>query len=158
MFATDARSPSLIKEIAADATIVVSLIRKITISPQRISQSPALPDTPPPSDESDGPASPLAARLKRSLKTPTRSHSQDEIFPEEMLRLQLPRPAFSVSRTMETQVSIGFPKRPRTNDVSQRLPDGLYKGKVRLSKDMLPSVDWSGISVKVRTVATRSDR
>ncbi|KAF8556046.1 hypothetical protein OG21DRAFT_1507002 [Imleria badia] len=151
VFATNTRSPCLVKEIAADATIVVCLIRKITISPQRTLQSPTLPDTPPASDESDSQTSPFASRsrlLKRSVRTPTRSHSPDESFSANKPLPELPRQAFSVLQTLQTQVAIGFPKRPRTNDMSQDLPDGLYKGNVRLSKDMLPSVDWPGISVK----------
>lgn len=160
VFTTNTGSPCLVKEIAADATIVVSLIRKITTSPQRPPQSPTLPDTPPASDESDSQISPFAPRsrlLKRSIRRPTRFHSPDESFSANKPLPELSRQAFSVLRTLQTQVAIGFPKRPRTNDVSQNLPDGLYKGKVRLQKDMLPSVDWLGISVKVRFVATHGD-
>lgn len=29
------------------------------------------------------------------------------------------------------------------------MPDGLYKGKIYLSKDMVPGVDWPGASIKV---------
>lgn len=29
------------------------------------------------------------------------------------------------------------------------MPDGLYKGRIHLSKDMMPGVGWSGASIKV---------
>ncbi|KAG9313539.1 hypothetical protein JVU11DRAFT_5866 [Chiua virens] len=156
VFMTNPRSPSLIKEIAADATIVVSLIRKITITPQRTPPpppTPALPDTPPASDDSDHQASPLTPRyglLKRTIKRPTRSHSRDHLLLQTKPQLERPEEVFSVTRTLQTEVFIGFPKRARANrdGASHVLPDGLYKGKVQLSKDMLPSMDWPGISVK----------
>ena len=160
VFSTSTGSLCLIKEIAADATIAVSLIRKITITPQRTPQSPILPDTPPASDESDSQTSPFAPRsklFKRSVRTPTRSHTREDLFPANKALAELPQEAFSTSRTLLTQISVGFPKRPRVNNVSQNLPDGLYKGKVQLTKDMLPSVDWPGFSVKVRTVAMHGD-
>jgi hypothetical protein len=34
-------------------------------------------------------------------------------------------------------------------DVANSLPDGLYKGKLKLEKHILPSLDWAGLSVKV---------
>lgn len=160
VFATNTTSPYLVKEIAADATTAVSLIRKITISPQPTPQPLTPPDTPPASDESDGRTSPFQPRprlFKRSVRTPIRSHTWNQSFSDNKPLPELPQEAFSVSRTLQTQVSIGFPKRPRTNDVSQNLPDGLCNGKVRLSMDMLPSVEWAGISVQVRTVATHGD-
>jgi hypothetical protein len=65
----------------------------------------------------------------------------------------------SDTRTLQTDVSIGFPKRPRRRtmhherhpplDVANSLPDGLYKGKLKLEKHILPSLDWAGLSVKV---------
>lgn len=65
----------------------------------------------------------------------------------------------SDTRTLQTDVSIGFPKRPRTRvqpherhpslDAHSSLPDGLYKGKIQLGKNVLPSIDWAGLSVKV---------
>ncbi|KAF8439095.1 hypothetical protein L210DRAFT_3612762 [Boletus edulis BED1] len=151
VFATNTGSPCLIKEIAADATIVVSLIRKITFSLQPTPQTPTLPDTPPSSDDSDSQAYPFTPRsklLRRSVKTPIQSLIRNESFPVNRSASEFPREAFSVSRTLQTQVSVGFPKRPRANDMAQNLPDGLYKGKVQLSKDMLPNVNWPGISVK----------
>lgn len=32
------------------------------------------------------------------------------------------------------------------------LPEGLYKGKLRLEKSMLPSIDWAGLGVKASMV------
>ncbi|KAF8137355.1 hypothetical protein EV363DRAFT_1317746 [Boletus edulis] len=118
VFATNTGSPCLIKEIAADATIVAY------------------------------PFTPRSKLLRRSVKTPIQSLIRNESFPVNRSASEFPREAFSVSRTLQTQVSIGFPKRPRANDMAQNLPDGLYKGKVQLSMDMLPNINWPGISVK----------
>lgn len=61
-------------------------------------------------------------------------------------------------RSLHTDVCIGFPKRPRSRvaahqrhpsiEESAALPDGLYKGKLRLDKTMLPSIEWAGLTVK----------
>ncbi|TFY83541.1 hypothetical protein EWM64_g488 [Hericium alpestre] len=64
--------------------------------------------------------------------------------------------AISESRILHTDVSIGFPKRPRKHtggahpslEEQKALPDGLYKGKMPLEKGMLPCVDWAGLGVK----------
>lgn len=64
------------------------------------------------------------------------------------------------SLIVQTSVSIGFPKRPRNTtqttpsghpslESHTALPDGLYKGRMQLSKGMLPAIEWHGISVKV---------
>lgn len=75
---------------------------------------------------------------------------------------QLPSPGMSESRALQTDVSIGFPKRPRYRcepgrkhpslEAHKSLPDGLYKGKIQLDKHLLPAFDWSGLRVKVRPV------
>ncbi|KAF9219506.1 hypothetical protein BS17DRAFT_789147 [Gyrodon lividus] len=166
VFTTTPRSSSLTKEIAADATIAVSLVRKITINPQRPQLPPTPPETPPASDESDSPFSPAAPRyrfLRRPAKqsTPPVSVIRTPHTPEESFSVavkykplpELPQESFSETRTLQTQVCIGFPKRPRTrkdphSHQNLNLPDGLYKGELDLSKDILPGVDWPGVSVK----------
>ncbi|KIJ59377.1 hypothetical protein HYDPIDRAFT_162488 [Hydnomerulius pinastri MD-312] len=165
VFTTTPRSSCLTKEIAADATIAISLIRKVTINPQGPQLPPTPPETPPPSDESDSPFSPATPRhrlLKRrvaKLTTPSLTVVRTPRTPEEPFAAavkykplpELPQESFSETRTLETQICIGFPKRPRTQknlQAQHNLPDGLYKGKLQLSKDMLPGVDWPGVSVK----------
>jgi hypothetical protein len=62
------------------------------------------------------------------------------------------------TRTLNTQVHIGFPKRPRRVNCPKtqaHTPDGLYKGEIHLPKDMLPGVDWPGVSVKVSLLRQR---
>ncbi|EPQ52132.1 hypothetical protein GLOTRDRAFT_80307 [Gloeophyllum trabeum ATCC 11539] len=69
-----------------------------------------------------------------------------------------PATVFSESRTLQTEVCVGFPKRPRVKqdngrghpklEVYEKLPDGLYKGKIHLYKGMIPGIDWSGLTVK----------
>ena len=65
----------------------------------------------------------------------------------------------SDTRILQTDVCVGFPKRPRNRiqpheqhpsiDAHTSLPDGLYKGKLQLNKNMLPTIDWAGLVVKV---------
>jgi hypothetical protein len=169
VFTTTPKSSCLTKEISADATIVVSLVRKITTNPQHPQLLPSPPETPPASDESDGLSSPLVPRyrlLRRSAKpsTPPVSVFRTPRTPEEPYAAtekykplpELPQESFLETRILQTQVFIGFPKRPRIRSdlhSQQNLPDGVYKGELQLSKDMLPGVNWPGVSVKVRTVS-----
>ncbi|KAG1748285.1 uncharacterized protein EDB91DRAFT_1113106 [Suillus paluster] len=163
VFTTKPRSSALAREIAADATIAVSLVRKVTIKPQL---DPTPPDTTLLSDDSDSPPGPfLTSRtklLKRVAKTVTPAvvrvpRTSEKPFAAAVKYKplpELPQVSFSETHTIKTQVSIGFPKRPRhPNDPGgpncrAHLPDGLYKGKFRLSKDIIPGVDWPGLSVK----------
>lgn len=55
---------------------------------------------------------------------------------------------------------IGFQKKPRFQcdagnhpplGAQLSLPDGLYKAKISLNDDMIPSMDWYGLLVKVRS-------
>ena len=66
--------------------------------------------------------------------------------------------AYTETRTLEAKMSIGFPKRPRSAcapdehpslEAHAALPDGLYKGKIDLGRQLLPSIDWAGLNVKV---------
>ncbi|KAG1823613.1 uncharacterized protein BJ212DRAFT_1325526 [Suillus subaureus] len=162
VFTTKARCAILAREIAADATIAISLVRKITIKPQL---PPTFPDTTQLSDDSDSPSGPFSTpRTKLLKRTPKPAgtavvhvpKSPEEPFSAAVRYKPLPelRQAFSETHTLKTQVSVGFPKRPRhpngsSGSESQTyLPDGLYKGKFWLSKDMIPGVDWPGVSVK----------
>ncbi|KAF8843916.1 hypothetical protein BDN67DRAFT_88951 [Paxillus ammoniavirescens] len=165
VFTTTPKSSCLTKEISADATIAVSLIRKITTNPQHPQLLPSPPETPSASDESDGLSSPPIPRyrlLRRSAKrsTPPVSVFRTPRTPEEPCAAtekykplpELPQESFSETRILQTQVFIGFPKRPRIHPLDlhsqQNLPDGVYKGELQLSKDMLPGVNWPGVSVK----------
>jgi len=70
----------------------------------------------------------------------------------------LPTEGMFESRALCTDVCVGFPKRPRTRvephqrhpslEAHSALPDGLYRGKMQLDRQMLPSVAWSGLTVK----------
>lgn len=179
VFTTNPRSTTLAREIAADATISVSLLRDIRID----SITPRYPPTPlsstpsTSSDESDMP--PVASRrlLKRVVKNPgsvvrgptlrritSQTRLSEVLSPNETRDKplpQLPSPGMSESRALQTDVSIGFPKRPRYRcepgrkhpslEAHKSLPDGLYKGKMQLDKHLLPAFDWSGFRVKVRS-------
>ncbi len=173
MFTTTPRSSTLAREIASDATISVSLLREVRIDaiiPRYT--TPTASSTPSTSsDESDMP--PVSSRrlLRRVVKssgtnsragslTRTTSRTRTGGPPSEKPLPQLPSPGISESRALYTDVSVGFPKRPRyrcepgqrhpTLEEHKALPDGLYKGKIQLDKHMLPTFDWAGVRVKVR--------
>lgn len=160
VFTTNPRCAVLAREIAADATIAVSLVRKVTIKPQL---PPTSPDTTQLSDDPDSPSGPPRTKLlKRAARTVATAVVRVPKTPEEPFSAavrykplpDLPQVSFSETHTIKTQVSVGFPKRPRHpndsggSECQAYLPDGLYKGKFRLSKDIIPGVDWPGVSVK----------
>lgn len=161
MFTTTPRSPSLAREIAADATISVSLLRQVAIT-----ESYTLPLTPPQTPSSEESETPRGNLLKRVVKsTPARIPWSPREENTEVREKPLPRlptqTAFSESRNLQTSICIGFPKRPRHKgddqrhpslDVYQALPDGLLKAKLLLNKEMLPCIDWAGVSVKVCSI------
>ncbi|KAG2353512.1 hypothetical protein BDR07DRAFT_1433068 [Suillus spraguei] len=149
VFTTKPRCAVLAREIAADATIAVSLVRKVTINDDSDSTSGSF-------------LTPRIKLLKRAAKTAANAVIRVPKTPEEPFSAavgyqplpELPQVSFSETHTVKTQLSVGFPKRPRHpndpggSDCRAYLPDGLYKGKFRLSKDMIPGVDWPGVSVK----------
>ncbi|CAL1699600.1 unnamed protein product [Somion occarium] len=175
VFTTKPRSPLLAREIAVDATVSVSLLRQVTIvtnqsSPHSSFHSTSTSLSSSNSDDSDAPSSSTRKFLRRMAKsTPI---SQGHITPSESRRQRKhshtvkdkplpdlpPNPGLLETRTLHTDMSIGFPKRPRNRvepnethpslDAHSSLPDGLYKGSMQLNKSMLPSIDWAGLSVK----------
>jgi len=186
VFTTQPRSKALCREIAADATIAVSLIRKVTVNIQRpctiVSPPYSAPVTHqkghgPPSawslgsglEEGDS-RSTAATIIKRIKSTPPRlmkSSSYTDLrsafsVNKELPALPPPSPpgavAYTEARTLQTRMSIGFPKRPRSAcapdehpslEAHAALPDGLHKGKINLNPQLLPSIDWAGLNVKV---------
>ena len=101
----------------------------------------------------------------------TKSSSYNDIKPafsidKELPPLPLPSlpsaAVYTETSTLQTRMSIGFPKRPRSACASHEhpslqahaaLPDGLYKGEIDLSPQLLPSIDWAGLNVKVSYLA-----
>ena len=185
VFTTQPRSRSLCREIAADATIAVSLLRKVTVNIERpctiVSRPYSVPVTQqkgPPSawnmgsnpEEVD--SRPTATGiLKRMVKSaPPRlmkSSSCNDIRLASSINKGLPplpplsptgAVAYTETRMLQTRMSIGFPKRPRSAcapdehpslEAHTALPDGLYRGEVRLNPQLLPSIDWAGLNIKV---------
>ncbi|KAF9445537.1 hypothetical protein P691DRAFT_263369 [Macrolepiota fuliginosa MF-IS2] len=158
VFTTNPRSPTLAKEIAADASISISFIRQIVVTEQA-----SLPPTPPitPShDELDSPTGrgKLLRKVARNVHQRQRSARSDlSTDPRDKPLPELPTQTFMETRTIRSDMCIGFQKRPRHQcdpgrhpslDAQMSLPDGLYKAKIALNNDMLPCIDWCGISVK----------
>ena len=168
VFTTNPRSSTLAREIASDATISVSLLREVRIDAITPRYTPTAPSTPSTSsDESDLP--PVASRrlLHRVVNRVPGSRSgsltrgsRTPRTPLEKPLPQLPGPGISETRALHTDMCVGFPKRPRYRcephekhpslEKHKSLPDGLYKGKIQLDKEMIPAFDWAGLRVKVR--------
>ncbi|KAJ7778284.1 hypothetical protein B0H16DRAFT_1659395 [Mycena metata] len=160
VFTTTPRSSSLAREVAADATIAISVFSQVTIT-----EATVMPITPPQTPQSDesGDSLPFQQRGNGSTKLLRRVRSRtspwSRAFDEEKPLPRLPtQTTFSETQTIHTGICIGFPKRPRHQQSSHKmhpslqsqeaLPDGLHKSKIPLRRDMLPSIDWAGVSVK----------
>ncbi|KZV75892.1 hypothetical protein PENSPDRAFT_14991 [Peniophora sp. CONT] len=177
VFSTTPRSRQLAREIASDATITVNLLRQVSVDssqsrPSSLSSPATTPSSPPssPSDEGSDPlpptsfhrrsgsrlllkrgarsARPLLLRAYRSVTDLGEASKIGKPLPP------LPPAVLQDTKVLQTAVSIGFPKRPRQADgqssteSSKSLPDGLYRGKIPLGSNMLPSFEWAGLSVK----------
>ncbi|EIN08270.1 hypothetical protein PUNSTDRAFT_103055 [Punctularia strigosozonata HHB-11173 SS5] len=170
VYTTTPKSVPLSREIAADATIAVSLVRQIMIKqehPLRSRSSSA-------DEDSDVqlvtvPRNKLykrAASKTAPARFPTFGRVNEKNTLQGLCDRPLPplpgeqrktRGAFSESRTLQTDIFVGFPKRPR-NPGDPRghpsleehisLPDGLYKGRLPLHRDMIPTISWGGLQVK----------
>ncbi|KIY70701.1 hypothetical protein CYLTODRAFT_419525 [Cylindrobasidium torrendii FP15055 ss-10] len=159
VFTTLPRSATLSKEIASDATISVSLLRQVTVMESSV-PLPTPPHTPnTPDDESSARKGIMRLMSRPPSRTQSRRSSEDsEARKQKPLPRIPPHTVYSEMYTMRTSICIGFPKRPRRKASSNvkhptieehiTLPDGLHKAKFLLDKDMLPSIDWAGISVK----------
>ncbi|CAK5261971.1 unnamed protein product [Mycena citricolor] len=162
VFTTTPRSGTMAREIAADATISISIFSQITIT-----ETAALPITPPitPLSESSSDSLPMSQprtrllRRVRSRTSPWSPRAADGDVPDAPLPRLPTQTAFSDTQTIHSSMFIGFPKRPRhqqqggpnehpTLESQRALPDGLHKDKIQLRRDMLPTIDWAGISVK----------
>ena len=185
VFTTQPRSRALCREIAADATIAVSLLRKVTVNIERpctiVSRPYSAPVTNhkgPPSawnmgsniDEVDSRPT-TTGILKRMVKSApprlAKSPSLNDLRLASSINKGLPplpsssptgAVAYAETTTLQTRMTIGFPKRPRSAcardehpslEAHAALPDGLYKGKIHLNPQLLPSIDWAGLNVKV---------
>ncbi|KAF7325802.1 hypothetical protein MKEN_00430800 [Mycena kentingensis (nom. inval.)] len=86
----------------------------------------------------------------------SRSNSKSSRLETSSPLLPTPPPTtFTDTQLVHKSMSIGFPKRPRqsaknhpTLEAHRSLPDGLFKDKIALHRDMLPSINWGGISLK----------
>ncbi|KAJ7785199.1 hypothetical protein DFH07DRAFT_787011 [Mycena maculata] len=161
VFTTTPRSKSLAREIAADATISVSVSSQVSIT-----EVVAFASTAPESIFSDRSSDSRRSLFKRnpmkrirsktSLMSSTSSYDSQEPAYKPRPRL-LPGPTFSDTRRIYSKICIGFPKRPRHRsnngshpslEAHRVLPDGLYKDTISLNRNMLASFEKSGISLK----------
>ncbi|KAJ7064985.1 hypothetical protein C8F01DRAFT_1021771 [Mycena amicta] len=168
VFTTTPRSSALAREIASDATISIAVFSQITIT-----EAAVLPITPPQTPQSEESSSSdsfsiqqprSSSKLLRRVRSRTSPWSPRATTEEAEGRDKdkpLPRlptqTTFSDTQTIYNGICIGFPKRPRHQNGSEKhpsldahtaLPDGLHKSKIPLNRDMLPSIDWAGLSVK----------
>lgn len=158
VFSTTPRCPLVAREIAADATISVQLVKQIVVQQPQMT----FPLTPPPSPSKESSPVRMLRRVARSNPRLKRKRSditgQDTEFRDKPLPDIPLRTSFSETKTVHSNFVIGFSKRPRhacepkshpSLEEQSSLPDGLHKGKINLHKDMLPSIDCEGVSVKV---------
>lgn len=143
----------------ADATISVSLIRKLIMT-EEVDLPPSPPQTPP-YDESDFAKHKLLRRVRNGSKTPPPSSwnapRQSPVQEDKPLPRLPTQVVFGDIKSLKNDGCVGFPKRPRrAGDTRHRpptpesatLPDGLYHSKIPLETSMLPSVNVQGLIVK----------
>ncbi|KZT01244.1 uncharacterized protein LAESUDRAFT_687030 [Laetiporus sulphureus 93-53] len=170
VFTTKPRSATLAREIVLDATITVALVRQVNIdvAPGSPSSSSASPVSPSSSNTSIEEASAFILThktniMKRMVNSAPPILSRRQPKPPPPLNVNKPLPeiapeGYSNTRTILMDIYAGFPKRPRLRmDPGQQhpsltahtqLPDGLYKSKLQLNKEMMPSIEWGDLSVK----------
>ncbi|EED81396.1 predicted protein [Postia placenta Mad-698-R] len=159
VFTTTPRSPTLTHEILADATISVSLLRQINIDMPPVSPSVSSASS---SDEASSfiltHKTKLMKRVVNSAPPVLSRRQPKPVPPPRPERPEVSLDGFSETRSLYMDVYVGFPKRPRARlDPGQKhppltahtlLPDGLYKAKMQLNRNMLPSIDWEDLNVK----------
>ncbi|KAJ7211225.1 hypothetical protein GGX14DRAFT_623930 [Mycena pura] len=156
IFTTTPRASMLAREIASDATISITVFSQVTITEPTV--LPITPPQTPLSEDSSLESLPFQQSRGPKILRRVRSRATDDSDSREKALPRLPtQTTFSETQTFYNGICIGFPKRPRhqqSNDkhpplqAHQALPDGLHKSKIPLNADMLPSIDWAGVSVK----------
>ncbi|KAJ6533092.1 hypothetical protein B0H19DRAFT_1383753 [Mycena capillaripes] len=152
VFTTTPHSAVLAREIAGDATISVSVSSEISVMESSIPNTTRTMTESLRSDRSS--ESRFKAKVLKRLKSKTSllSLQSSESLPSKPLPPVSPQNIFLDTRTVYNGISIGFPKRPRHASSSQKahptleelrsLPDGLYKDKIPLSREILTSFNW----------------
>ncbi|KAF7351672.1 hypothetical protein MSAN_01600100 [Mycena sanguinolenta] len=161
VFTTTPRSPSLAREIAGDATITITVSSEICVLEESNPPNPITRTVSNESTNSESRFNRLTSSVFKGLKSKTSSSSLRSVSrstPTTPLPRISPRKAFFESQIVHHGISIGFPKRPRhasnsgrthpSLDEAQSLPDGLYKDKIPLGRNILTSFNWGGVSVK----------
>ncbi|KAF7360743.1 hypothetical protein MVEN_00806200 [Mycena venus] len=164
VFTTTPRSPILAREIAGDATITVSVSSEVSVVEDILPTPTETQESFWSDHSSDSRSSRLKTRVFKRIRSKTSLSSlQSPVSPPPRSTSQPAHPSssrtvFSDIQTVYHGMSIGFPKRPRHSssntkahpslDELRSLPDGLYKDKIQLGRDILTSFNWGGISVK----------
>ncbi|KAF8145388.1 hypothetical protein K438DRAFT_2098061 [Mycena galopus ATCC 62051] len=161
VFTTTPRSPVLAREVAGDATIAVSVSSEVSVVKESLSAKTET-ETVLSDRSSDSRSNRLTAKMflrsrKTSLSSLQSSDSRISV-PSKALPPAPSRTIFSDVQMVYNGMSIGFPKRPRHSSSSTKshpsldevrsIPDGLYKDKIPLGREILTSFNWGGISVK----------
>ncbi|KAJ7765341.1 hypothetical protein B0H16DRAFT_1310164, partial [Mycena metata] len=158
VFTTTPRSPNLAREIAADASISVSVSSQICVTEATAIPTASATDSVLSNRSLESRHSRFKTKIIRRLRSNASVASFQSTESHNPLPVSSPRPAFCDIQTVYTGISIGFPKRPRHRASDKKthpsleehrsLPDGLYKGKIPLNREILASINWGGISVK----------
>ncbi|KAJ7032374.1 hypothetical protein C8F04DRAFT_658057 [Mycena alexandri] len=158
VFTTTPRSPNLAREIAADASISVSISSHICVTESTAIPTASAAESVLSDRSSESRSSRFKTKMIRRLRSSASVASYQSAESHNPLPVSSPRPAFFDIQTVYKGISIGFPKRPRHRASDQKtypsleehrsLPDGLYKDKIPLNREILASINWGGISVK----------
>lgn len=172
-FATDPPSRSLARDIAAEAVITVSFARHLHFDPSRgirtsYSTAPtsSAASAATATTESSGGGRSFFGGLRRLATTPPRRAGDGEGAHRRMLEKPLPAPppeaTTSEARVLQTTRAHGFTRAPSASRGKHKkegsgsgpgilfVPDGVYKGKLDLSSEALPTITYGGANVKVR--------
>ncbi|KAJ7193546.1 hypothetical protein GGX14DRAFT_701117 [Mycena pura] len=178
VFATTPRSPSLAREISTDATISISVSSDLSYREETAvapTVSDSLVGERSVDSRSSRMKRRVIKRIKSATSFWSHSadmDSGDSGLPPSTRTQSGPPPlkpplgerpgplAFSDTQMVYKGISLGFPKRPRCGKLHDKandhpsleayraLPDGLFKDKIPLNPDMLPSINWGGITLK----------
>ncbi|EJD40190.1 hypothetical protein AURDEDRAFT_187120 [Auricularia subglabra TFB-10046 SS5] len=178
-FATDPPSRSLARDIAAEATITVSFARQLLFDPSRgirtsYSTAPTSSAATATSATTESSARSGSSwfGLKRTATTPS-ARSEANGAPR-MLEKPLPAPppeaTTSEAKVLKSTVAHGFTRQRSKGSKHAKessggsasgpgilfQPDGIYKGKMDLSSEALPTITYGGANVKyVMTASVR---
>lgn len=161
-FTTTPNDKSLATLIASDATITLNISCTYRFDPNQAAAHSSKTNQSSARETiwkwNEPPVSPLTRKPLRRSSTKGKRQSLDDSGKEKDKPLPtLPPPTAEDGETTVMLLSTtrtGFPHRPKRKPDQTNLPDGIWKGQLNYQWWMIPSLDWAGLSVKVRSTCT----